>query len=130
MSEHSYTDGGVTYPCPNEMYGVSVFQNYLEYSINQRKGTLSHVSLDSSICFDGKGGQNFFVYNDKLADTTTLMNLSSSGKKIQLCENLNCLPAITVEDPVRYLIVGQLSDDERVNVSGHNLSSKCGDQYF
>ena len=82
------------------MYGVSAFQNYLEYSIDQRKGTLSHVSVDKGICFDGKGGQNFFVYNDKVADTTTLMNLSSSGKKIQLCENLNCLPAITVEDPV------------------------------
>ena len=116
VSEHSYTDSGVPYLCPNEMYGVSAFQNYLEYSINQRKGTLSRVSLDSSICFDGKGGQNFFVYNDKLADTTTLMNLSSSGKKIQLCENLDCLPAIAVEDPVRYLIVRQPSGDGQISV--------------
>ena len=115
MSEHSYTDSGVPYLCPNEMYGVSAFQNYLEYSINQRKGTLSRVSVDSGICFGGKGGQNFFVYNDKLADTTTLMNLSSA-EKIQLCENLHCLPAITVEDPVRYLIVRQPSSDGQVSV--------------
>lgn len=120
VSEHSYTESGVPYLCPNEMYGVKAFQNYLEYSIGQRKGTLSHVSVDSGVCFSGLGGQNFFVYNDKIADATTLMNLTSDSQTLQkltsLCENLDCLPVIAVEQPVRYLIIRQPSGDGRVNV--------------
>ena len=133
VSEHSYTDSGVPYLCPNEMYGVNAFQNYLEYSIGQSKGTLLHVNVDSGVCFNGAGGQNFFAYNDKVTDTTTLMNLTSAGQK-ELCENMDCLPVIAVEDPVRYLIVRWPSGDGRVKVldveanfstiiSTHNLAS-------
>ena len=117
VSEHSYTENGVPYLCPNEMYGVSAFQNYLEYSIGPSKGTLSHVNVDSGVCFNGTGGQNFFVYNDKVTDTTTLMNLTSARQaQMQLCEHMDCLPVIVIEDPVRYLIVRQPSSDRRVNV--------------
>ena len=117
VSEHSYSDSGVPYVCPNEMYGVSAFQDYLEYSIGQRKGTLSHVNVDSGVCFSGTGGQNYFVYNDKITNTTSLMNLTSpSQAQVQFCEDTGCLPIITVEDPIRYLIVRQPSSDGRVSV--------------
>lgn len=126
VSEHSYTENGVPYICPNEMYGVSAFQNYLEYTISQRRGTLSRVNVDSGICFNGTGGQNFFVYNDKVADTTTLMTLTSARQtQMQLCEDMDCLPVIAIEDPVQYLIVRQPSGDGRVNVLdvGANFST-------
>ena len=117
VSEHSYTDSGVPYVCPNEMYAISAFHDYLEYSIGQRKGTLSHVNVDSGVCFSGTGGQNYFVYNDKVTDTTSLMNLASpSQTQMQLCEGTGCLPVIAVEDPIRYLIVRQPSSDGQVNV--------------
>ena len=117
VSEHSYTESGVPYICPNEMYGVKAFQNYIEYSIGQRTGTLSHVNVDSGVCFSGSGGQNFFVYNDKVADTTALMNITLDRQaQMQLCKNLDCLPIIAVEDPVRYLIIRQPSGDGRVSV--------------
>ena len=117
VSEHSYTDSGVPYICPNEMYGIRAFHDYLEYSIGQSKGTLSHVNVDSGVCFSGTGEQNYFVYNNKVTDTTTLMNLTSpSQTQMQLCEDTGCLPIIAVEDPIRYLIVRQPLSDGRVNV--------------
>jgi hypothetical protein len=117
LSEHSYADSGVPYICPNEIYGVSAFQDYLEYSIGSRKGTLSHVNVDSGVCFSGTGDQNYFVYNDKVTDTTALMNLTSpSQTQMLLCEDMGCLPVVAVEDPIRYLIVGQPSSDGRLNV--------------
>jgi hypothetical protein len=99
------------------MYGVSAFQDYLEYSIGSRKETLSHVNVDSGVCFSGTGEQNYFVYNDKVTDTTTLMNLTSpSQTQIQLCEDMGCLPVVAVKDPIQYLIVRQPSSDGLVHV--------------
>ena len=102
--------------CPNETYGVNAFQNYLEYSIGTNKGTLSDINVGSGMCFNETGGRSYFVYNDKVSDTTTLIDLTSAERiQIPFCENLDCLPVIAIEDPVRYLIIRQPSGDGRVN---------------
>ena len=115
VSEHSYAESGVPYLCPNETYRVNAFQNYLQYSIGSSTGTLSDIKVGSGMCFNGTGGKSYFVYNDKVTDTTTLINLSSAGQ-MPLCESLDCLPVIAIEDPVRYLVIRQPSGSGRVNV--------------
>ena len=116
--EHSYTDSGVPYLCPNDTYTVSAFDNYLEYTIGSRSGTLTNVNVDmySGMCFTGLRNISFFVYNDKVADKNVLVDLTSGGRKSILCKSMNCLPIIAVQDPVRYLVVRELSNDGRVNV--------------
>ena len=118
VDEQSYAESGVPYLCPNHTYAVVAYKNYLQYSIGSRTGTLSRVNIDNGICFDGTGRVNFFVYNDKAADSVVVIDLNfvSQTAQIPLCQNLDCLPVIAVEDPVRYLIIRQPSHDDRVNV--------------
>ena len=116
VSEHSYAGSGVPYLCPNDMYEVKAFKNYFEYSIGQNQGTVSHVNVDSGVCFTSAEGQSFFVYTDRIADRTTLMDLTSSRMGQPLCNDQDCLPVIAIEDPVRYLIVRQPSRDGKVIV--------------
>ena len=116
--EHSYTDRGIPYLCPNKNYAVSAFQNYLEYTIGSRRGTLTNVTVDmySGVCFTGLRNISFFVYKDKVIDKTMLVNLTSGGRKRTLCENMNCLLIIALQDPVRYLVVREPSNNGKVNV--------------
>ena len=118
VSEHSYAGSGVPYLCPNDMYEVKAFKNYFEYSIGQnQQGAVSHVNVDSGVCFISAEGQSFFVYTDRIADRTTLMDLTASRMMGEpLCNDQDCLPVIAIEDPVRYLIVRQPSRDGQVSV--------------
>ena len=117
LSEHSYTDSGIPYLCPNETYGVNAYKNYLKFTIGSRKGTISNVNTNSGMCINGTRGESFFVYIDKTADTVFLVNLTSAGRmpiSTSGCASVDCLPIILVED--QYLVIRQSSGVGRVMV--------------
>ena len=130
LNEYTYAKSGVPYLCPDESYSISVFEDYLRYSIGTEQRTMSHVSVESGMCLNGSRGMNVFAYNDKKADSTTLIELSTSlstpGANKTLCSGRYCLPIIAFDDPAHYLLVrhsdGNLENMTLVDVE-NNLSA-------
>ena len=115
LSEHAYESSGVPYLCPNQNYGVTVYDDYLEYRIGSMTGTISDVDFDSGLCINGSTEGNFLTYIDKTDDSVQVINLTSTSQApVALsfavgCADVDCIPLLLVDD--RYLVIQQAGGD-------------------
>ena len=111
LSEHTYENSGVPYLCPDQSYGLTVYNDYLEYRIGSQEGTILDVDFDSGLCFNGSTNENIFTYIDKTADSIHFINLTSPSQIPAVpsftvrCANVDCIPLLFVGD--RYLVIQQ-----------------------
>ena len=120
LSEHTYENSGVPYICPNQNYEITVKEDYLEYRIGSRMGTLSNVDFDNGLCLNGTASNNFFTYIDKTTDSLHIFNLTSASEThlesviTTECSGVDCIPLELVGD--RYLVIQQARESGMIHV--------------